>query len=509
MDLHRTLFELVGGLVGQRGTDDLARGLLTRVVDATSAERGFVVIAHNGAFEPRFDVRFDRDQVSPAERRFSRSVVRHAIEERALVHSKNVLDDTRFRDAKSVALGGARAALVAPLSEAEVVYGAIYLDRPMADGGFPDEIVALVAALAPAAAVIVRQALEHEAVRRRVEGLERDLLARHDFPGISTRDPGMLRVLEMVAQVAETNATVLVRGETGTGKELVARAIHVNSHRKSKPFVVLNAAALPGTVLEGELFGHVKGAFTGADRNRPGRIASANGGTLFLDEVAEIPLDIQAKLLRFVQFGEIQRLGSDDVDKVDVRLVAATHQDLVSLVQKRRFREDLYYRLKVVELTLPPLRQRAGDVPVLAAALLRQHAAGASKRFSPEALRLLERHAFPGNVRELAHVIERALVFATGDVLGPELLPDEIRGASAGSPAASAGSPRFSAFTGEELDAVRDDAVAAIEREFLRGLLAEAGGNVSAAARRAGMHRSYLQKLLARHPTLDLGAKDE
>jgi Nif-specific regulatory protein/two-component system response regulator HydG len=307
----------------------------------------------------------------------------------------------------------------------------------------------------------------------------------------------MLELLRVVAQVAAADAPVLVLGETGTGKELIARALHVNSPRRGRPFVTVHCSALPGTLLESELFGHVAGAFTDAKKDRPGRLASAHGGTLFLDEVGEIPQEAQAKLLRFLQFGEIQRLGSDRTEKVDVRIVAATHRDLRQLTREGRFREDLYFRLKVLDLTLPPLRERRGDVLLLADHFLRRHwqRPGERPRWTARAERALQIHSYPGNVRELSHAVERACLLARGPDLDLDLLPPELAGAM---PDAAA-EPVFSELSGEALNEAREAAVDAVERRFLTELMRRCEGNVSRAAREAGLHRSYLQKLLARH----------
>ncbi|HEV7784878.1 MAG TPA: sigma 54-interacting transcriptional regulator, partial [Thermoanaerobaculia bacterium] len=344
--------------------------------------------------------------------------------------------------------------------------------------------------------LFLRRASEREALRRRNRSLERNLFKRYDFKGIITHDSEMLKQLQVVAQVAGRDAPVLVLGETGTGKELIARALHVNSPRRGE-LVTLNCSALPGSLLESELFGHVAGAFTDAKRDRPGRLAKAHHGTLFLDEVGEIPLEVQAKLLRFLELGEIQRLGSDRVEKVDVRIVAATHRDLRQMIKEERFREDLYFRLKVLDITLPPLRERQGDVPLLVDHFLREHWCRPEEepRWTARAYRALLSHLWPGNVRELDHAVERACLLARGPELDLDLLPPEVAGA-APNPQAE---PAFPELTGAALNEACEAATNALEKRFLTELMCRWKNNVSHAAREAGLHRSHLQRLLARH----------
>jgi len=280
---------------------------------------------------------------------------------------------------------------------------------------------------------IARERKGASAARARVEALEEDLSRDHDPHGLVGRSEPMRRVLDQVRKVAATGATVLVLGESGTGKELVARAIHDASPRRDQPFVSISCAAIPETLLESELFGHEKGAFTGAIRRKLGRFELANGGTLFLDEVGEIPAPVQVKLLRVLQERQFERVGGEETVEVDVRVVSATNRDLAQMVRDGRFREDLFYRLNVVPLALPPLRDRPGDVEAIAAHFVARQAprmGRAVKGISPEALELLRRHRWPGNVRELENVIEQALVFAEGELVSPDDLPEGLRRAS-------------------------------------------------------------------------------
>jgi two-component system NtrC family response regulator len=264
---------------------------------------------------------------------------------------------------------------------------------------------------------------ENRELRRAVEG-------RFSFENLVGSSAPMKALFEAVELVAPTDSTALVSGETGTGKELVARAIHYNSSRRGGPFVTLNCGAIPETLIEAELFGYRKGAFTGADRDREGKFEAADGGTLFLDEVGEIPLNLQPKILRVIQCGEVDRLGADRPVRVDVRIVAATNRELERMVEEGGFRRDLYYRLAVVPLAVPPLRQRREDIPLLAEHFLRKMVEKSGRtelRLPPEAFALLDRYAWPGNVRELQNTIERMVVLSREDRLGVESLPARIR----------------------------------------------------------------------------------
>ncbi len=268
-----------------------------------------------------------------------------------------------------------------------------------------------------------------ELVQQNVE-LRRQIDKRYGFEGILGNSPQMQRVFEVLGQVAATNATMLILGESGTGKELVARAIHTNSPRAKKNFVPVNCAALSEGLIESELFGHVKGAFTGAVTDKVGRIVHADGGTLFLDEVGDMPLATQAKLLRVIETREVTPVGGNRIQRVDIRLVAATNRDLRSMVGEARFREDLLFRLQVVSVVLPPLRERAGDIPLLIehfiGELARAHGR-AVRGISPEARALLTRYAWPGNVRELRNALENMVLLARGDVLGVDDVPESVR----------------------------------------------------------------------------------
>jgi two-component system, NtrC family, response regulator AtoC len=322
-----------------------------------------------------------------------------------------------------------------------------------------------------------------------------EMHAAFDFGAIVGEAPALREVLTKVEQVAPTASTVLLRGESGTGKELLAHAIHINSPRDGHPFVRVNCAALAPGVLESELFGHEKGAFTGAVARRAGRFELADGGTLFLDEIGDLPAELQVKLLRVLQEREFERVGGQETLKVDVRLVSATHRDLETMVSEGKFREDLYYRLNVFPIHLPPLRERATDVPLLCDHFLAKFARSAGKRvtrFDAAAVELLKSYAWPGNVRELENVVERAIIVTRGDVITAADLdfgrrpgaPAPVAGAVA--PPAAAGLPLTARLQEEERRSIID----AIER---------AHGNIASAARTLGINRSTLYYRLRKH----------
>jgi two-component system response regulator HydG len=347
---------------------------------------------------------------------------------------------------------------------------------------------------------IARERKGARTARGRAEALEEDLGRDRPHGLVGSSEP-MRRVLEQVRKVASTGATVLVLGESGTGKELVARAIHDASPRREQPFVSISCAAIPEGLLESELFGHEKGAFTGAIRRKLGRFELANGGTLFLDEVGEIPHAVQVKLLRVLQERQFERVGGEETVEVDVRVVSATNRDLAQMVETGRFREDLYYRLNVVPIVLPPLRDRPGDVEELArffVARIAPRMGRAVTGLAPEALELLRRHRWPGNVRELENVMEQALVFAEGELVRPRDLPEGVRRAS---PAPSLPVP-----TG---DRSLTDILEDLEQQLILAAYEKARGVKAETARLLGIKPSALYYKLEKYGIVKAGEKAE
>jgi len=335
----------------------------------------------------------------------------------------------------------------------------------------------------------VARVLDHSRLETENRELRARLKEEYSFGRLVGTDSTMAEVVETLRRVAPTEATLLVLGESGTGKELAANAVHENSPRSSAPFVAVNCAAIPETLLESELFGYEKGAFTGAVGRKEGKIASAHGGTLFLDEVAEMSPPLQAKMLRFLQEREIQPLGSGATRVVDVRIIAATNRDLEEEVRQGRFREDLFYRLNVVPVKIPPLRERREDIPLLAQTFFeayREKHRQTVKSISPEAVALLREQPWPGNVRELENSIERAVVLCRGDLLGPEdLFPGQPPSGGEG----RLEDPYRSGLTLKEAEA-----------ELIRLALERAGGNKTQAARDLGVSRQTLINRLKEAP---------
>ena len=332
-------------------------------------------------------------------------------------------------------------------------------------------------------AMVLKKAVEHRELVGEVRRLREEVKGKYSFEGIVYASPAMRRVLDLVKKVAVTEASVLIQGESGTGKEMIARAIHENSPRRNGAFVAINCGALPEGLLESELFGHVKGSFTGADRNKRGLFEEASGGSLFLDEISETTPALQVKLLRALQEGEVRRVGDNHPIKVSGRLVCATNRDLMKLVAEGKFRDDLYYRLKVFPILLPPLRERPEDILPLAEHFIRRSRAKlgvAAARFSPQAAEALKRYAWPGNVRELQHAVERAIIMASGPTVSVEDLPPEIHGGAPMLPAPSAG--------GQTLED--------LEKHHILQAYEVCGRNQAETAKRLGIGRNTLWRKL-------------
>ncbi len=337
--------------------------------------------------------------------------------------------------------------------------------------------------------MVLKKAEERERLKEENSHLREVVAGRFSYSGILSRNSGMQEIFNQIKKVADLKTTILVLGESGTGKELVARAVHLNGRRSQKPFVAVNCGAIPENLLESELFGHVRGAFTDASSDKEGLFEQADGGTLFLDEIGETPLALQVKLLRVLQEGEIRRVGDAASKKVDVRVISATSRDLAADVGTGCFREDLYFRLNVFCLQLPPLRERVEDIPLLAEHFMSRHGSGSDcqvLRLEPDAMRSLMAYRWPGNVRELENVIERACILSEGGRITSSSLPSPVRLLDESCPDESENDENLSIKKAED----------AIERDLIRKALVKTGGNRTRAAKILEIsHRSLLYKL--------------
>jgi transcriptional regulator with GAF, ATPase, and Fis domain len=441
----RRLLSLTRRLNSSLSLDRVLDYAVEAAVELTRAERGFLLLLGEDG-EPR--VAAGRDGGDPAEPPSS-SIVARAIQTEEPVLATDAETDPRFRGRGSVHAMRLKSVLCVPIATPRGPIGALYVDSRVQRGRFAEADRELLSSLADHAAIAVVNARLHadlaekaeklseqttvierlsrgkdrEIVRlkEQVEARQRALELRYDYSQIVGRGPAMRKVLEQLDRIIDSTVNVLIEGESGTGKELVARAIHWNGARRAGPFIGVNCAALPETLLESELFGHVRGAFTSADRDKKGLLVEANGGTLFLDELGEMPLVIQAKLLRVIQEREVRPVGAARSVPLDIRLVCATHRDLMAEVAGGRFREDLYYRVAVVGVRLPALRERVEDIPELSRTII-ERLARAEGRTPPEldasALRLLSDQPWPGNVRQLENTLTRAFVLNPGARMG-------------------------------------------------------------------------------------------
>ncbi len=474
-----TLLQVATALQSLRSTASLARRLLELMLAAVPAERATLLLTDRGADELADAFALDRQgssEIFPV----SRTLARKVIGERFSVLAADVLEEPELAAAASLRRAFIQSLLAVPLRHLGRPLGLLYLDTREPGARFDEghlQLATAVAGIAAAALATVRQIewLEEEN-RRLAAGYA------HDMVGES---PRMREIYRLLQRVAATDSTVLLLGESGTGKELAARAIHRASPRAERPFVAVNCATLSETLLESELFGHEKGAFTGAAARKLGKVEVADTGTLFLDEVGEIPLPLQAKLLRFLQEREFERDGSTHPLRVDDREIAATNRNLEQAARAGTFREDLYYRLNVITLKLPPLRERREDIPLLAshfAARTSQRLGRPIAGFTPEARACLVRYDWPGNVRELANAIERAIVLGEDDLIRPEDLPEAVIETG---PAPGTSVTRY------------HETINETKKRLVLGALEEARGNVTKAGSLLGIHPNYLHRLLS------------
>jgi len=478
------IYEMIRRLNSATDPEALLPAILAMALEVVRAERGLILLfAPDGSVRVRVARQLENETLADAET-FSRGVVAQAAAGRAVL-AFDALGDDRFADLRSVSLYGIRSLMCVPLRSRGTLVGTVYVDHRGERGRFDADDLRFLEAFADHAALALENVQARATLARENRELRAAAVERAGQHGLVGDSEPMRRVLARVRIVAPSDLPVLITGESGTGKELVARAIHFHGPRREEPFVSENCAALPETLLEGELFGHVRGAFTGAERERAGLFEQADRGTLLLDEVGDMPPRMQAQLLRVLETGEVRRVGGEKTRHVDVRVLAATHRNLELAVRSGAFRADLLYRLQVLTVELPPLRERPGDVRRLVEFFLERMARERGRtapRILPAALERLERHGWPGNVRELANVVSRAAVLAGDGPITLELLD--------GDPALRASGP------GRSGEAGSPEPLAASEQRVMREALRAAGGNRARAARLLGISRATMYRRL-------------
>jgi len=471
-----------------RGLEELQAQLLDLIFEVVPAGRGAILLAEGVGQEFNCLYARTRQAGQPQLVRVSRTIARQVMKDNVAILGVDVPSSGKLRKVESLAASDVRSLLCVPLTVFQRSIGCIYLDSTNATNRFHEDHLQLLAAIAGISAVALDNARRLQWLEQENQRLTTEVRQEQSLVGEGAR---MKEIFQFLARVAPTDSTVLLEGESGTGKELAARALHRNSPRGNQPFVAINCAAIPETLLESDLFGHERGAFTGAAVQKKGRLEVANGGVVFLDEIGELAPALQVKLLRVLQEREFERVGGTHTIKVDIRLIAATNRDLNEAVRTGEFRQDLYYRLAVVRLTMPPLREHREDIPMLTRHFVQKYAKRSKvkpKAVSREAMAALVNYDWPGNVRELENAIERALVMGSSDAVLLEDLPESL-------------------LEQESAPEMHEGKYHAGVKELKKHLIVDAveqtGGNYVEAAGILGVHPNYLHRLIR-----NLGLKD-
>jgi Nif-specific regulatory protein len=485
----KVLLDFSRALNAIRGLNILQEKVLETILAITPADQATILLTEDGSVE--FSSIQGRSRRSGPNQPIhaSQTILTRVLEGNLAILSDDVQSDDTYRDSESLLQRRVHSVLAVPLEVQGTVIGAIYLDASSPGVRFDSDLLQLVTTVGNIAALAIENARHLEKLGGENRRLHEELSIHHSMVGESK---AMHEVYQFVSRVAGRDSTVLISGESGTGKELVARAVHQNSARAEKPFVAINCAAITETLLESELFGHERGAFTGAVSQKKGKLEIAEGGTVFLDEIGELAVPMQAKLLRVLQEREFERVGGTRSIKLDVRLIAATNRDLKEASRSGTFRPDLYYRLNVVSLHMPALRERREDVPMLAAFFASHYGEKVKRRvagISPQARACLMRYDWPGNVRELENAIERAVVLGSTELILPEDLPDSVLEETAAS--------------GEPVSALHEG-IREAKKTLIERAIEQASGNYTDAAKLLGVHPNHLFRLIR---TLNLKPK--
>ena len=488
---YQQIIELGRRLLTESDMNRLLSKAMDAAIKISNAERGLIILFNeNGGIQFQTARNLDKENIAHPQFEISRTIIDKVRKKGLPINLQNAIEDPEFQKRKSVDDLKILSVVCLPLKHSQNIFGVVYLDNRSVAGMFKSETYLFIQEFTNFISLAAFCALDRKQLVNQINKLESELRIKYDFDSIIGQHPRMLEILQLVSQVADTDATVLIQGESGTGKELIARALHFNSRRKEKAFIPVNCAALPEQLLESELFGHVRGAFTGAIKDKAGWFERADDGTIFLDEVNDMSPALQARLLRILQTGDYSRVGTTEIQKCDVRVVAATCKPLRELVKSGKFREELYYRLNVVDICLPPLRERKSDIPLLIQHFLKIYTAKHGRpdlKLSPEVENLLLNYEFPGNIRELENIIQRAIIMARGSVIESTYIPANILSKS---------SDKLSSLN---LPQSKRHAIEKVEKEVIIQSLYYTSGHISKAAELAGVDRSNFHKLIKKY----------
>lgn len=486
---YRTLHDVGKLVASEMEIEALLRLAMDKVIEVTRAQRGFIALIKNNQLAFEVARHLEKGDIDQPHFQVSRSVINQVIEKGETICLRDAMADEIFGGAASVLRLQLLSVLCTPIKISGRVAGVIYVDNSNVKQLFDEAVSDLLTAFAEQIAIALKNAYVFSDLKRSHQQLANELRAKYKFDNIIGSGPAMTKILQLVAQVADTEATILIEGENGTGKELIARALHYNSSRRDKTFIAVNCGAIPENLIEPELFGHEKGAFTGAINRKPGKFELADGGTILLDEIGEMTPAMQVKLLRVLQDGTFSPVGSAEEKQCDVRVIAATNRELKKMLAEKAFREDLYFRLNVINLTVPPLRDRRQDLLLLVAHFLKKFSKNPQPpRLSKAAEQILLDYDYPGNVRQLENAIRRAVILCNGDLIEAQHLPEDLQAAGTYHEA----DPQAPATFQERKQRI----IEKFERDELGRVLTQTGGKLRESARIAGMDvKNFSEKL--------------
>lgn len=488
---YQNIIQFGKQLLAELEGDRVLKVAIDGLVHISGAERGILIL-----FDDDKDIVFEtarnlnRPGMEIPKSEVSRMIINKVKNKGLPVCLKSAYEDPQLRKNSNIARLKIFCAICLPLKKENEIFGVIYLDNRTAREIFTDQTYEFITDYSDFISLAAYNTLKREQQQSKMNSLEGELRTKYHFESIIGQHPKMIEILQLITQIADTDATVLIQGESGTGKELIARALHFNSGRKEKPFVPINCGALPENLLESELFGHVRGAFTGAVNDKAGWFECADGGTIFLDEVSEMSPGLQVKLLRILQTGEYSRVGDTRLLHCDVRIIAATNKDLPLLVKQTTFREDLYYRLNVIDLVIPPLRERKSDIPLLMQHFLKIYGHKYNKndlQITDDAETIVLAYDFPGNCRELENIIQHAVLLCSGKYIQPAHLPPKLGSQYSNSSA----SETLSSFKLSKKGVIEK-----FERDYLIDCLKANKGHIRNAAKTAGINiKNFYHKM--------------